>query len=187
VPTHEPHGLTASLVAGIIVPRDAMSNVVRQNADALQATGCRVRLFTMHTDVADSRITTVGDPAALAADPFFRQSDIVVFHFGIRYPLFSAVHMVPRTAKSIGFFFGVTPPHLVTSKDRSTIEESYRQMSHLHAVDQVIITADSLRNELRPVGIANEKLIKVPLSAWVNRPKPAPRLVGDVPKAPSIC
>jgi glycosyltransferase involved in cell wall biosynthesis len=181
---HEPYGLTASIVQGILVPRDAMSNVVRQNADALQALpqGCRVRIFTLYSEVADNRVTLVSDPASLAADPFFRASNIIVFHFGIRYPLFPAIQLAPRTAKTVGFFFGVTPPHLVAKHERDTIAESYRQMSYLHAADQVVITADSLRKELLPIGLPAEKLVKVPLSAWVRRPESPPRLPSESPR-----
>src|SRR5579883_557320 len=93
--------IRAAVVTGCVVPRDAVSNITRQQADALGRPGrvggmrARVRIFCHGSPLADTRIRVIPDAARLAADPFLRSAELVVFHFAIRYPAFDAIQLAP--------------------------------------------------------------------------------------------
>src|SRR5271165_1126593 len=101
------------------MPRDAISNVCRQQLDAVARYGARtgrlvhVKLFARQTAVRDARVAIAPDLATLVGDDHFNQSDLILFHFGIYNPLFDAVHFAPRTAKVVACFYGMTPPTLL--------------------------------------------------------------------------
>ena len=46
-------------------------------------------------------------------------SCLVLFHFGIRYPLFDAIHLAPRTARVVACYYGITPPALQSFRSSS--------------------------------------------------------------------
>ena len=158
--------LRASIIAGCIVSRDAISNIARQQADALSmplAGGptADVRLFTMGGNVSDSRIVEVPSAAAIIADAHFQSSDIIVFHFGIRYPAFDAILLAPRTAHSIGYYHGITPPALLNETERTTLAESFCQANNLFAADRVQTTSLYIQKELESFGLASERITRV--------------------------
>ena len=97
----EVESLVVSLVVGCVVERDAISNICRQQMDAIanwaRARGIplQIRLYALHTDVSDSRIFRVPNVLSLVADDHFQRSDVVLFHFGIYYELFDAIQLAP--------------------------------------------------------------------------------------------
>ena len=175
--------MKASIVTGCVVPRDAISNIARQQADALGrpatvgATQLQVRLFAMGGSVADSRLAIVPNAASLAADAHFQTSDVVVFHFGIRYPAFDAIQTAPRTARVLAYYHGITPPALCDGEGRSATSDSYRQANHLLAADAVLVTSKHLVPELRAFGIEEAKIVRVPPAVAFDPVPRTPRLV----------
>jgi glycosyltransferase involved in cell wall biosynthesis len=171
-----PRALTVSLVTSVLVPRDAISNVCRQQLDAVTRYGhrtgrlVRVRLYARHSGVCDSRIAVTPDLADLAADGHFNESDVVVFHFGIWNPLFDAVHLAPRTAKVVACFYGMTPPTLLQGTQHDVLYDSYRQAVNLHAADQILTTSRFLADELARMGVPAAKVVQVPLPTGFTRP-----------------
>ncbi len=156
--------LRVSLVAGCVVDRDAISNIVRQHADALTrdrtstTPAVDLRIFTGGTNVRDSRIVVLNNAPRLATDPHFLSSDLIVFHFGIRYPMFDAVLLAPRTARVVVYYYGITPPGLFGPADRDNLTESYRQLNNLFAADQVLTSTNHIREELLRVGVPNDRV-----------------------------
>jgi glycosyltransferase involved in cell wall biosynthesis len=170
-----PAPLTVSLVNSLVVDRDAISNVIRANADVLGRLpgGCKLKIFVQYkSDLRDSRLTHTPDVATLLTNPHFRKSDIVLFHYGIHYDLFPAIQLAPRTAHVAAFYFGVTPPHLIPEAQREIIRDSYRQGSYLAAADTVLVTADSLRADLQLFGVAADKALKIGLPVSFNPKTP---------------
>jgi glycosyltransferase involved in cell wall biosynthesis len=172
----QPRALTVSLVASVLVPRDAISNLCRQQLDAVTRYGQRsgrlvdVKLFARHAAIRDSRVVLAPDLAALVADPHFNRSDVIVFQFGILNPLFDGVHFAPRTAKTVAYFYGITPPGLLPGPQQEILYQSYRQAANLHAVDQVLTTSNFLAAELSRLGVAPARVVQLPLPAGFAEP-----------------
>ena len=167
----EVESLVVSLVVGCVVERDAISNICRQQMDAIanwaRARGIplQIRLYALHTDVSDSRIFRVPNVLSLVADDHFQRSDVVLFHFGIYYELFDAIQLAPRTARTAVYYHGITPPFLFPDdeKQRTIQHQSYRQAVNLRAADLVFATSSFLIDDLRAnLGIPYERMIRVP-------------------------
>src|SRR5262249_17017203 len=98
---HAEQPLTVSMITGVVVPRDAISNVCREQMEAIARSGrlhrrpVHLKVYACYASVPDSRIVMTTDPAAVAADPHFLASDLVLYHFGIYYPLFDSIHFAP--------------------------------------------------------------------------------------------
>jgi glycosyltransferase involved in cell wall biosynthesis len=180
--------IRASIITGCVVARDAISNITLQQADALGrpaqvgAMQAEVRIFTHGHNVADTRIVEVPDAARLAADPFFQTSDLIVFHFGIRYPAFDAIQVAPRTARVLAYYHGITPPSVCKGQDKGTTADSYRQANHLLAADWVMTTSRHLAAELRSYGLPEERIAVVPPPLAVTPVVRKPRLLGGPPR-----
>jgi glycosyltransferase involved in cell wall biosynthesis len=171
----QPRALTVSLVTSVLAPRDAISNVCRQQLDAVARHGQRtgrlvdVKLFARQAAVHDSRVALAPDLAALVADPHFNRSDVIVFQFGILNPLFDAVHFAPRTAKVVACFYGITPPGLLPGS-QEVLYQSYRQAANLHAADQILTTSGFLAAELSRLGVAPARVVRIALPAGFAEP-----------------
>ncbi|MGL4422300.1 MAG: glycosyltransferase family 4 protein, partial [Gemmataceae bacterium] len=163
-----PTNFRASIVTGCVVAHDAISNIVRQQADALSrpttlgASRGDVRIFTQGTNLVDARIVEMGRPAELLAHPHFATSDLIVFHYGIRYDLFDALLSAPRNSRVLAYYHGVTPPNLCRGADRATTADSYRQANLLLAADKVLVTSPHLERELLSYGLTADRLVRVP-------------------------
>lgn len=164
--------LTVSLVAGCVVERDAISNVCRQQVAAIErfaranSMPISLKVYTGAADVSDTRIVEAPNVLSVAVDEHFLRSDVVVFNFGIFYPLFDAIHLAPPLATTAVLFYGITPPHLLTPDQRQIAFDSYRQAVNIHAADQVLTTSDYLVDELHAnLGVPLSDISKVPLCA----------------------
>jgi glycosyltransferase involved in cell wall biosynthesis len=172
----KPGRLTVSMVVGTINHRDAISNLCVQQMEMFARHGrthgihTDVKLYTGYSDVVDSRIAIVQDPGNLALDEHFVRSDVVLFHFGIRYRQFDALHLAPSAARKVVCYYGIAPPALTPESHRGPQYESYRQAVNLHVADQILITSNFLRKELQRMGIDQERVWKVPLPPCFPRP-----------------
>lgn len=167
-----------AIVTGCIVPRDAVSNIVLQQADALCRPGVigerrtSVRLYCHGSPLHDSRIKEVRDADALLSDPYIQSADAVLFHFAIRYAAFDAIHKISRLSRVMVYYHGVTPPSVCRGDDRAITTESYRQAHGMAASDQVLVTSEHLVPEVLGYGVPGERIHRVPPAVAVN---PVPR------------
>lgn len=168
--------ITISLVAGTIVRHDAISNICRQQAEAITRYSRRnqvpvdVRMYTLNTDIDDPRIVTVSDIADIATDDHFLNSDVVLLHFGIYSTLFDAIHLCPPTAQRIVTFHGITAPSVAAREHQSVLYESYEQAVNLHAADQVFATSPYTMAELQRMGIDMTRVSEIPLPVGFEQP-----------------
>jgi glycosyltransferase involved in cell wall biosynthesis len=176
--------LTVSVVTGVIVYRDAISNVCRQQVEALTA-GARARglrldlkIYTHGAHVPDSRLVLAQDPWTVAADPHFQESDLVLFQFGIYYPLFDAILLAPRAARVLACFQGITPPALLGPEHHDTLRASFRQAVNLRAADCVIVSSGLIRNDAIGLGVPADRVVSLPLAGSFQPPD------GPVPGRP---
>jgi glycosyltransferase involved in cell wall biosynthesis len=186
---HAAQPLTVSMITGVVVPRDAISNVCREQMEAIARYGrlhrrpIDLKVYACHADVPDSRIVMTTDPAAVAADPHFLASDLVLYHFGIYYPLFDSIHGAPRTAKTVVTFYGITHPGLLAPGLHETIYRSFQQGVNLHAADQILITSRFLARELERMGVPADKVTPIFLPGSFER---LPDQAGRQPPGPTL-
>ena len=143
-----------SYVNGICVKNDAISSSVRDEISWLMLEpGNEVRLFTYACDFSEFPFTIVGDLKDVAFDPFFQQSDLVVFHFGIFYPLFNLLPVTPKRAKSVVVFHNITPKEHLPDTAHELIDKSFAQMSNITFATHAICVSQINLDVLRLAGI----------------------------------
>ncbi len=178
--------LIVSLVAGVVVQRDAISNVCREQVEALARHArthrrpLSIKVYALHTDVPDSRIALARDAVAVACDRHFQESHLIVYHYGIRYPLFDSILLAPRAARVAVTYQGVTPPALLPAGIQPALYESYRQAVNLHAADLVITASRYTSGDVLRMGVPPERLLVIPNPvAFEQLPDPAQRRPPD--------
>lgn len=131
---------------------DAISNAIRDEIGWL-AEAHEVRLFGYACDQPGMPFTEVAAIADLVYDPHFHASELVVFHFGVHYPLFDALLACPRRARRLVVFHNITPKQFVAPDHHHTVDASFKQLSNLMFADHVV--CDSLTNldAMRDAGI----------------------------------
>jgi glycosyltransferase involved in cell wall biosynthesis len=161
-----------SFISGICVEYDAISNAIVEEMEALRDAGiCDLRLFSYHC-TRRLPFICVGNPADILLNPHFQASDLVIFHFGIYYPLFNLLPIVPRSAKRLVVFHNITPRDLVPPESQGVIDKSFAQMSNIGMADYVACVSMINFKLLREAGISTNAGI-LPLS--VRIPVPAPK------------
>jgi glycosyltransferase involved in cell wall biosynthesis len=165
-----------SFVSGICVAHDAISNVIYERMEALRAAGMNdLRLYTFEC-TRELPFVRVKNFADVVLDPHFQASDLVIFHFGIYYPLLNLLPLVPKSAKKMVVFHNITPRELVPPEIQQVIEKSFDQMSNLLWADY--IACDSMANlrVLRDAGIhtlAGIMPLPVRMTATAPQQKPS--------------
>ena len=95
----------------------------------------------------------VSDLKDVVFDTFFQQSDIVIFHFGVFYPLFNILPVVPKTAKTIVVFHNITPKEYLPVSAHETIDKSFEQMSNIAFASHVVCVSQITLEVLSSAGI----------------------------------
>ncbi|KWA36768.1 hypothetical protein WL27_18040 [Burkholderia multivorans] len=171
-----------SYVNGICVRNDAISNDVRDEIRAFRAAGINdIRLFSYRCDYDDLASKCVSEPRDVAFDSHFLESDVIVFHFGIFYPLFDLLALAPVRARKLVVFHNVTPKELVKRKDRDVIEKSFAQITNIAWADHVICKSELNLEVLRDAGVRTPATI-LPLAIHAPAPPPdsKPSFTDDV-------
>jgi glycosyltransferase involved in cell wall biosynthesis len=146
--------MRVSYVHGVCVKYDAISNCIRDEIHILQRNGISdVRLYAYCCEHEALPFTKVNELRDVVFDPPFQASDLVVFHFGVFYPLFNLLLLSPRRAKRLVVFHNITPPGLVSPGMRGVIEKSFAQMSNIVWADHVACVSDTNLEVLRSAGI----------------------------------
>ncbi len=174
--------MKVSYVNGICVKNDAISNSIRDEIRALRESGIDdVRLYAYACEYDDIPSKVVCDVRDVAFDPHFLRSDVVIFHFGIYYPLFDLMSIVPANARCLVVFHNVTPREFVKPESRALIDQSFSQMANIGWADHVICVSDTNLNVLRKAGI-NTPATVLPLAIHSMSQPPArkPSVVDNI-------
>ena len=142
-----------SYLHGICVNNDAISNSIRDEMTWLSEAGHDVRLYAYACDHPQLAFTKVNDVNDVVFDAHFQSSDLVVFHFGVFYPLFDAIAVTPKRAKRLVVFHNITPKDFVPAEHHETIDKSFRQLAHICFTDQVVCVSQTNLDVLREAGI----------------------------------
>ena len=161
-----------SYIHGLCVKNDAISNSIRDEINWLSSDIHNdVRLYAYecnHSTLPFSKVTDLRD---VAYDPHFQSSDLVIFHFGVYYPLFDLLPVAPKSAKRLVVFHNITPKEFVSVENHPTIDQSFRQMSNIVYADQVVCDSQTNLDVLRSVGI-NTPATVLPLAVHSNLQTP---------------
>lgn len=143
-----------SFVHGICVRNDAISSAIYNEITWLNsAKRHSVRLFAYvceHDSLPYSKVDALRD---LIYDEYFQSSDLVVFHFGVFYPLFDVLPLAPRKARRVVVFHNITPRDLVSAEHLETIDRSFKQMANMVFADHVVCDSQTNIDVLRRAGI----------------------------------
>ncbi|MFS2218660.1 glycosyltransferase family 4 protein [Telluria sp. Tellsp104] len=164
--------MKVSLIHGVCVRHDAISNAIADQYHWLRAAGHDVRLYAHVCDQPGVACHAVGALSDVAFDAHFQQSDLVLFHFGIYYALFNLLPVVPRGARRVVAFHNITPKHLVAPAQHETIDRSFRQMANIAFADHVLCDSEINLGVLRAARIGTAATV-LPL-AVASPPAPVP-------------
>ena len=169
-------GAKVSLVNSICVPHDAISASVAETAKALEsASPGNVALFTYRCDIPGLPARTISHVHELLKDPHYLASDLLVFHYGIHYPLFDALIVGNGRARRLARFHNVTPREFVPRSSWPTIDRSLEQMENLAWADHVWCDSEFNRRFLVDFGLPPERLSTLELPVEVSARPPALR------------
>lgn len=147
--------MKVSYLHGVCVRNDAISNAIADEITWLsERAGNDVRLFAYACDHPKIRCTVVDQLGGVALHPHFQDSDLVVFHFGVYYPLFNLLPVVPRKAKRLVVFHNITPKAFLPEAAHSLIDRSFAQMSNIQFAHHVICVSETNLTVLRDAGIS---------------------------------
>ena len=153
-----------SYVHSICVANDAISEAIRNEIEWLtESDAFDVKLFCNACDSKSVPFRRIDSMAELVFDPHFQDCDLVVFHFGIYYPLFNAFPVAPARARRLVVFHNVTPREFIAPEHKSTMDRSLEQMANIAFADHVICDSQYNLDVLRAAGIATSATV-VPLA-----------------------
>ena len=141
-----------SYINGLCIKNDAISNSIRDELHWLKP-HYDVRFFAYSCDNPDLPFTRVSCEADILFDAHFQQSELVVFHFGIFYPLFNVLLAAPKQTKKVVVFHNVTPKEHAPASAHDVIERSLVQMSNIAFADHVACDSGTNLDVLRQAGI----------------------------------
>ncbi len=143
-----------SFVHGVCVQNDAISNAIRDEIGwIVEQPENEVRLFAYACDHPQLPFQQVNELRDISFDRFFQSSDVVVFHFGVFYPLFDLLPVVPKGASKVVVFHNVTPKECLPASAHEVIERSFAQMCNIAFADHVVCDSRTNQNVLVEAGI----------------------------------
>lgn len=160
-----------SYINSICIKNDAISNSIRDELQWLQPHH-DVRFFTYSCDNPELPFTRVSCEADILFDAHFQQSDLIVFHFGIFYPLFNILLATPRQAKKMVVFHNVTPKEHAPTSAHDVIERSLVQISNIAFADHAACDSGTNLDVLRQAGIKTPATV-LPLAVHNDMECPA--------------
>lgn len=171
-----------SFVYGVCARFDAISNaIVSEILWLSEIPGYEVRLFAQVCEVDEPSVTIVDSLAQVANDRFFQQSDLVIFHYGVYYPLFDLMHMVPISCRRLVVFHNITPEKLVHRDSRPLIRDSFRQMANIVFADTVFCDSAYNKSVLREHCIHTPaQVMSLALNSRVRAPSRKPSVYDGI-------
>lgn len=150
-------------INGICKKYDAISNAIRNEMYWLIEAGHEVCLFAYTCDHVDLPFIQVEKESDIIFHQFFQSCDLAVFHFGVYYPLFNLLPVVPKYAKRIVVFHNITPKEFLPSSNHNLIDRSFSQMTNISFADYVICDSEINQGVLKEAGVLLPSIV-IPLS-----------------------
>ena len=139
-------------ITSLCVRHDGISNAVRDEIAALLPLA-DLRLYAKRCDHDWIPFAAAAKPAVIGRHAHFQSSDLLVFHFGVHYPLFDLLK-TPSAVKRVVVFHNITPTKLARLSDhRDVSNASFRQLQNIRGADHVICCSEENLRVLRDAGI----------------------------------
>jgi glycosyltransferase involved in cell wall biosynthesis len=133
---HEP--LRIAVIGSVLAPFDAISNdLVRKVRFLRETPGWQVSVITGHNARSDIDAKVVPRVSDLLLASEFRDADVIIYHFGIYYPLFDAILIGNDRARQAVVFHNITPLEHAPPGARPVIEKSFAQLENLRVADAI--------------------------------------------------
>jgi glycosyltransferase involved in cell wall biosynthesis len=156
--------MKVSLVNGICVRHDAISEVVRGTALALAGTpGIETRLFTYTSDYTDIDVQRVSSCTDILLDRFFNESDVILYHFGIYCELFNALLLGNGRAPQVVRYHNVTPKEFLEPGQHLLLNKSLAQIANMESATRIWADSKFNKQHLVEYGIKACKIDVSPL------------------------
>jgi glycosyltransferase involved in cell wall biosynthesis len=160
---------------------DAISNAIRDEIGWLTEAGHEVRLFAYSCDFEDMPYTRVDGENDVAFDPFFQDCDLALFHFGVYYPLFNLLPVVPLRARRIVVFHNITPKAFLPPASHALIDQSFAQVSNIVFAHHAICDSDTNLAVLRDSGVATPaSVLPLAIHTDLHAPEAKPSFADGV-------
>ncbi|MEQ3629163.1 MAG: glycosyltransferase [Hyphomonas sp.] len=167
--------IKVSFISGVCVKYDAISTAIRDEIGWMSSAGFDVRLFTYACDWDSCRPKIVSGVSDVLLDPHFQSSDLIIYHFGIHYPLFDSLLARPINSKAIVIFHNITPKALLPEKDHETIDRSFEQVSSLAFADHIGCDSQTNLDLLRSLGIRTDaRVLSLAVHSELTPPREKP-------------
>jgi len=169
-----------SYVNGICLSNDAISNSIRDEITWLGEMH-DVKLYTYSCDNTSLPSVVVNDCRDILFDPHFQASDLVIFHFGVFYPLFNVITATPRGAIRLVVFHNITPKEFVHPSSHALIDSSFAQLSNMRWAEHIICDSQTNLDVLRQRGLTNAAtVLPLALHTVVKPPREKPSFQDQV-------
>lgn len=174
--------MKVSFINGLCTTNDAISSSLRNQISwIMEHPEFDARLYTYRCDYPDLPFKIVKNLNDVAFDSFFQDSEVVIFHFGIYYPLFNLLPVSPRNSKKVVIFHNITPKLFLPMKDHYLIEKSFSQLSNLAFADHIICDSQINYDAVSSVGITVPcSIIPLSIEGDPSPPKKKPSFVDGV-------
>jgi len=156
--------LKVAQYTGWLAPQDATGHAVLAMHDALQARGAGSVIYCDRSNITRPEVRVMdGFRSHLREWPEWREADVHLFHFGASYDLFNLLPWIPRGARRMVYFHGLTPRELVPASDREWADHSRRKFRLADRADLVMHATGYSRDLARSMGVVRPDYAALPL------------------------
>lgn len=162
---------------------DAISNAIRDEIGWLVEAGHEVRLFAYSCDFDDFPYpySCVDSEVDVAFHPFFQDCDLAVFHFGVYYPLFNLLPLVPLRAGRVVVFHNITPKAHLPAASHALIDKSFAQLSNIAFAHHAVCDSETNLAVLREAGVTTPaSVLPLAVHADLRMPEAKPSFADGV-------
>lgn len=167
--------MNISIVSVHCVKNDAISNVMKAYSDWINAEpGWSVKCYGYYSEYTqeDLSFQAVENVTQFLLDKHFQNSDIVIFQYGIYYPLIDLISLIPINAKALVIFHNITPKKFMALQHHDLIDKSFAQLHNLKLADYVACDSVTNLQELRLHGVKTHSSV---LPLWFKKIYSVPR------------
>ncbi|MFM0608127.1 glycosyltransferase [Paraburkholderia sediminicola] len=158
-----------SVVCPWFLRGDAVGHSAHDYYRALRDAGfTNVRGLGVRNDFPDMDFEVCEDAKSLEDNRWFKQSDLIVYHFAIHHELFDALGNPEKTGKHAVCFHNVTPKHLTPKRIWDVIDKSFAQIALFKHADAIWVDSRENAEELTRQGIEHLQFVELPIA--VDRP-----------------
>lgn len=167
--------MKVALYTGWLAPQDATGHSVLAMHEALLARGAESTIYCDRSHIQRPEVRMMdGAGSHLREWRQWREADVHLFHFGASYDLFNLLPWIPRGARRMVYFHGLTPRALVSESDRRWVDHSRRKFRIADRADVVLHATAYSKDLARSMGVTRPDYALLPLPVDLpDVPRPA--------------